>query len=127
MKMKRNKASRFHEGDQVIVTHSVNGLLENMIGTVRNGNKDKDNKIEIFIDEKSLRFATKYLDFPKSDRFSSKFHVNDVTRVTRPYHRFLQDSISRVLSNYLSSGNQIIIRDERGVTGPIPEMFLVHV
>lgn len=125
--MKRNKASRFHEGDQVVVTHSINGLLENMLVTVRNGNKDNDNKIEIYTDNISLLFATKYLAFPKSTRFSSKFHINDDTKVTRPYHRFLQGSMSKVISNYLGSGNQIIIRDERGVTGPIPEMLLVHV
>ena len=125
--MKRKKisrASRFHKDDQVIVTNPIYGLLENMIVTVYDGNKDNNEKIEIVAEGKHFRVATKYLDFPKPNRFSTNFDVNDDVKVTRMYCRFLEGSISQVISNYMGGSNRIIIRDERGITGPIPEMFL---
>lgn len=120
------RASRFHKGDLAVVTHSIYGLLENMIVTVYDGNKDNDKKIVVEAEGKLLRIDTKYLKLPKSSRFSSEFNGNDDVKVTRIYHRFLPGSISKVISNYSGSSNQIIIRDERGVTGPIPEKFLTH-
>ena len=122
--MSNKKSSRFKKGDLVVITHSVDGLCENMIARISCGTKNAKNKVEITIDGKSINFKTKYLDFPNPARFSSKFRNGDSVIVIRHYHRFLLDSKAVIISNYLGNKNSVVIEDERQICGLIPEPFL---
>lgn len=125
--MKKSKRSRFAKEERLVVTHSYHGLIENMVVTVSNNLKDSKNQIEVALDDKILCFPVKYLNSIDPKRFSKKFNVKDDAGVIRSYHRFVKNSIVTVMCNYRDSGNRIIVEDERGIIGPIPEMFLKHV
>lgn len=86
--------------------------------------KNVKNEVKITIGDKSMNFKTKYLDFPNSARFSSKFRNGDGVIVIRHYHCFLAGSKAVIISNYLGNKNSIIIEDERRIIGLIPESFL---
>lgn len=122
--MSKPRTTSFHKGDLVVVTHTIRGLYENMLVSISNPNKDKNEEVKVSVYGRVIPFPKKYLVFPKPNRYSSKFNVGDDAIVTRHYDRFIPDAHVNVLSNYLGTTQKIIVQDERNITGPIPEAFL---
>ena len=124
--MAKNKATRFKIGDQVVLRHSVCGFYENMIGYVSNATSNRNEEIKVTIDDIDTLIKTKYIDFPKPNRFSSKFNIWDRAIVKRHYGRFTEGSRVTVLSNYLGTNNKLVVQDERKYTGEVSEPILLR-
>ena len=122
--MPNNKKSRFIVGDFAVLSHSTCGLLENMIVRVSNVKKGGRKEIEVIYGEKHILIKKKYLLHFDPKYLSSKFNINDRAKLKRHYERFIKDSIVTIISNYSKAKNKIVIRDERGIKGLVPESIL---
>lgn len=122
--MPKNKKSRFIVGDLAVLSHSVCGLLENMIVRVSNVKKGGNKEIEVTSGEKHILIKKKYLLDLDPKYLSSKFNINDKAKLKRHYERFIKDSIVTIISNYLGTKNKIVVQDERGIIGLVPESIL---
>ena len=127
--MSKKKTSRFNNGEYVALSHSTCGLHENMIVCVYDASKNNRKEIEVIIDDNNthMLIKTRYLDKIKPNRFSSKFNKSDKAKTKRHYERFIKDSIVVIISNYLGTNNKLVVKDERGITGGIPEPLLAHI
>lgn len=125
--MAKKDTSKFNNGDYVALQHSVCGLPENMVGYVSNTEKNRREEIEVVINGTPILIKTKYLGLVNPRRFSKKFDNGDNAKLMRHYERFLTDSIVKILSNYLGTNNKIVVKDERGITGGVPETLLIRI
>ena len=125
--MSKRRTSKFHEGEYVALSHSTHGLHENMIVCVYNTPKNGREEIEVVINGTHMFIKTKYLNKVKSNRFSLKFNNGDQAIAKRHYERFIKGSIVVIISNYLGTNNKLVVKDERGITGGIPEPLLTRI